>query len=194
MKLWLSEKAQEQMCEQNAKATEVVDPAKAFRDAEKREQRQIKVKLKAAKIRARENARKADAELEEQFNALRDVEANIAGVESRITQGRSAYDQRCAKSAERLQKLQRELEKANMKMQKALRDLEKTRADVPEIISGMQELHRQRESKMRALCNGFLASEEAWKAEHLTNSARGKRNSGLRRAVKGIINRQEPTL
>lgn len=186
-KLWLSEKAQKQMCEQTKKATKIDDPAKAFRDAEKREQRQIKLKLKLAKVKARETAKNSDVELVEHLNALRDVEANITAVEAQKMQGRSAYEQRCTKSAERLCKLQRELEETNMKMQKALRDLEKTRAGVPESVSGLQGLHRRRESKVRALRNAFQISEEAWKAEHLTSSAKGKRNSGLRRAVKNII-------
>ena len=51
MKLWISENAQKQMCEQTEKKKAEVDPAKAFREAERQQQRQIKMRLKAAKVR-----------------------------------------------------------------------------------------------------------------------------------------------
>ena len=187
MKLWLSEKAQEQMCEQNKKVAKVVDPAKAFRDAEKRDRHQIKVKLKAAKVRAREDAKQADVKLQQQLDALLAVDADIAAAETRLERDRTNYDQLCDQKVAALTSLQRELEQVHQKMEQARLDLEKTRVDVPKSISGLQELHRQGAKAVDALRSEFQANEAAWNAEHLTKSYQGKRNTGLRRTVKGII-------
>lgn len=186
MKLWLSEKAQKQMCEQNKKTAKVVDPAKAFREAERQQQRQIKMQFKAAKVRARENA-KPDAKLQQQLDALLVMDADINAAETRMERDRNDYAQLCDQKIAALTSLQRELEQVHQKMEQARLDLEKTRADVPKSISRMQELHQQRTKSVETLRSGFQVNEEAWKAEHLTKSYRGKRNTGLRRTVKGII-------
>lgn len=186
MKLWLSDKAQKQLCEQSAKKTEV-DPAKARRDEERHQQRQVKSQIKAFKVRARENAKQADIKLQIQLDVIQAVDADIEVAETRMARDRTDYDQRCDRKIAELTSLQRELERVHEKMEQARMDLEKTRNDVPKSISGMEKLHQQRAKNVVTLRNGFQTNEDAWKAEHLSNSYKGKRNTGLRRIVKGII-------
>jgi len=188
MRLNLSENAAKQMAEQSAKKETDVSISKAEVEAARNAKREAKLVAKQAKVDARNRAKRADVDLQTQLDAYRSAEGDIAAATKQMQKDQDEYNARCAKKLAALKLLQRELERVHEEAKSAEAALAATRADVPKSVSGAQERTQKLNTRREALAECFAGNEAAWNGENLTKSYKGKRNTGLRRTVKGIIN------
>lgn len=189
MRLNLSKNAAEQLgyTGKKVKQERVITQEELDRKAEHEAAREKKQLLKQAKVAAREAAMLADRELQKAYDAVAEVDTQIQKAENRLAKDREEYQKRVDRKLNRLENLQRQLENLHAEMLEAQKELERERKDVPSSISGMNELIARREEKIAFLQDSFNSCEQAFKNPNLTNSAKGKRNSKLRRAVRGTI-------
>ena len=189
MRLNLSENAAEQLgyTGKKVKQERVVTQEELDRKAAREAAREKKQLLKQAKVAAREAALSADDDLQTALDAVGVVDTQIQKAKNRLTKDQEEYRKRVDHKLSRLQNVQRQLENLHAEMLEAQKALDVERDDVPASISGMDTLVSQRTEKVTELRDSFNFCEQAFKNPNLTNSAKGKRNSKLRRVVKGII-------
>ncbi len=191
MRLNLSENAAKQLGYTGKKAEvkqeKIVTQAELDHQAEREAKREKKRLLKEAKVTTRETAFTADRDLQTAFDVLGSVEQQIQKAENRLTKDREDYDKRVERKRSRLQNVQRQLENLHTEMLEAQKELDVERKDVPASIEGMDALKRDRQEKVAVLRNNFDSCEQAFRNPNLTKSAKGKRNTKLRRTVKEII-------
>jgi chromosome segregation ATPase len=189
MRLNLSDNAAEQLgyTGKKVKQKRVVTQEELDRKAEQEAAREKKLLLKQAKVAAREAALAADANLQTALDAVGVVDQQIQKAENRLAKDREEYNKRVERKLSRLLNTQRQLENIHAETQEAQKELETERKNVPPSIAGMNALTSDRAEKVTALGNSFNICEEAFKNPNLTNSAKSKRDKGLRRTAKGII-------
>lgn len=196
MKLYISDKAVEQMAEDTAKMRGEQDASQAVEKIERKKVREAarkaKLETKARKVAARNAAYQADANLEQNLASVLDVEIRIEQAENRLEKDRDVHRIRVEREQNTVDNLLRKMANLKAELLDAESKLVEVKADVPASIAGMDGLQTERDAKIEELRSTFQTTEEAWKNPDLTNSAKSKRKRKLRRAVKTRLGSQEP--
>ena len=189
MRLNLSENAAKQLgyTDNKVKQEKVVTQDELDRKAASEAAREKKLLFKQAKVAAREAALESDRNLQTALDAVDDVDTQIQKAENRLAKDTEAYNKRVERKQSSLQNVQRQLENLHAEMLEAKKALDVERSDVPASISGMESMKLSRAEKVVELRASFNSCEQAFKNPNLTNSAKGKRDSKLRRTARKII-------